>query len=142
MNTEKMKEELVKTQIEAFNNSIKNTEDVFNKCFKTQKTQKTQNEKYILKDSLNTHISMHDTEDEVHEKLHEFSKKFNDSFSIIGGHPSRPSYEDNAVFEIPQELKKRYNNKEYITFYFFKFDLKTNERIALYDYNEDYEDYY
>ena len=141
MNTEKMKEELVKTQIEAFNNSIKNTEDVFNKCFKTQKTQKTQNEKYILKDSLNTHISMHNTEDEVHEKLHEFSKKFNDSFSTIGGHPSRPSYEDNAVFEIPQELKKRYNNKEYITFYFFKFDLKTNERIALYDYDEN-EDYY
>ena len=138
MDTEKMKEELVKTQIEAFNNSIKNTEDVFNKCFKTQKTQKTQNEKYILKDSLNTYISMHNTEDEVYEKLQEFSKKFKDSFSIIGGHPSRPSYEDNAVFEIPQELKKRYKNKEYITFYFFKFDLKTNERIALYDYNEDY----
>jgi len=142
MNTEKMKEELVKTQIEAFNNSIKNTEDVFNKCFKTQKTQKTQNEKYILKDNLNTHISMHDTEDEVHEKLQEFSKKFKDSFSIIGGHPNRPSYEDNAVFGIPQELKERYNNKEYITFYFFKFDLKTNERIALYDYDENLEDYY
>lgn len=135
MNTEKMKEELVKTQIEAFNNSIKNTQDVFNKCFKTQ------NEKYILKDSLNTHISMHNTEDEVFEKLQEFSKKFKDTFSTIGGHPNRPSYEDNAVFGIPQELKERYNNKEYITFYFFKFDLKTNERIALYDYDEN-EDYY
>tara|TARA_B100001758_G_C18415922_1_gene619664 strand:- start:1265 stop:1687 length:423 start_codon:yes stop_codon:yes gene_type:complete len=139
MNTEKMKEELVKTQIEAFNNSIKNTEDVFNKCFKTQKTQKTQNEKYILKDSLNTYISMHNTEDEVYEKLQEFSKKFKDSFSTFGGHiDGRPMYEDSAVYTIPEELKRQYNNKEYITFYFFKFDLKTNERVALYDYNENY----
>ena len=135
MNIEKMKEELVKTQIEEFNNYIKNTDDVFDKCFKTQKTQ---NEKYILKDSLNTHISMHNTEDEVHEKLQEFSKKFKSSFSIVGGHPDKPSYEDNAVFEIPQELKRQYKGREYVTFYFFKFDLKTNERIALYDYNEDY----
>ena len=135
MNTEKMKEELVKKQIEEFNNYIKNTDDVFDKCFKTQKTQ---NEKYILKDSLNTHISMHNTEDEVHEKLQEFSKKFKSSFSIVGGHPDKPSYEDNAVFEIPQELKRQYKGREYVTFYFFKFDLKTNERIALYDYNEDY----
>ena len=136
MDTEKMKEELVKTQIESFNNSIKNTQDVFNKCFKTQKKQ---NEKYILKDSLNTYISMHDTEDEVYEKLQEFSKKFNDTFSTWGGHiDGKPMYEDSAVFTIPEELKKRYKNKEYITFYFFKFDLKTNKRIALYDYNEDY----
>jgi len=108
MNTEKMKEELVKKQIEEFNNYIKNTDDVFDKCFKTQKTQ---NEKYILKDSLNTHISMHNTEDEVHEKLQEFSKKFKSSFSIVGGHPDKPSYEDNAVFEIPQELKRQYKGK-------------------------------
>jgi len=139
MNTEKMKEELVKTQIEAFNNSIKNTEDVFNKCFKTQKTQKTQNEKYILKDSLNTYISMHNTEDEVYEKLQEFSEKFKDTFSTFGGHiDGKPMYEDSAVYTIPEELKSQYYNKEYITFYFFKFDLKTNERVALYDYNEDY----
>jgi len=52
--------------------------------------------KYILKDNLNTYISMHNTEDEVYDKLQEYS------------------------------------NKEYITFYFFKFDLKTNKRISLY----------
>ena len=147
MNTEKMKEELVKTQIEAFNNSIKNTEDVFNKCFKTQKTQKTQNEKYILKDNLNTHISMYNTEDEVHEKLQEFSKKFKSSFSTFGAAfdfdtgEARPTYEDNAVFDIPKEMQQEYGGEKYIKFYFFKFYLKTNERIALYDYDEN-EDYY
>tara|TARA_R100001163_G_C5067712_1_gene207060 strand:+ start:3587 stop:4000 length:414 start_codon:yes stop_codon:yes gene_type:complete len=136
MNTEKMKQEFVKTQIEAYNNSIKNTQDVFNKCFKAEKKQ---NEKYILKDSLNTYISMHNTEDEVYEKLQEFSEKFKDSFSTFGGHiDGKPMYEDSAVFTIPEELKKYYSNKEYITFYFFKFDLKTNKRIPLYDYNEDY----
>ena len=117
MDTEKIKKELVKTQIEAFNNSIKNT----------------QNQKYILKDSLNTHISMYNTEDEVFDKLHEFSKKFKDGFSTFGaGFDDKPTYEDNAVFAIPEELKKQYKNQEYITFYFFKFDLKTNKRISLY----------
>lgn len=132
---EKMKEELVKTQIEAFNNSIKNTQDVFNKCFKTQKTQ---NEKYILKDSLNTHISMHNTEDEVHEKLQEFSKKFKSSFSTFGAAfdfdtgEARPTYEDNAVFDIPKEMQQKYGGEKYIKFYFFKFDLNENKVIELY----------
>jgi len=132
---EKMKEELVKTQIEAFNNSIKNTQDVFNKCFKTQKTQ---NEKYILKDSLNTHISMHNTEDEVHEKLQEFSKKFKSSFSTFGAAfdfdtgEARPTYEDNAVFDIPKEMQQEYGGEKYIKFYFFKFDLNENKVIELY----------
>ncbi len=93
--------------------------------------------KYILKDDLNTYISMHNTEDEVFDKLHEFSKKFNDTFSTFGAcfdsfGEEKPTYEDNAVFAIPQELKKQYKNKEYIKFYFFKFDLKTNKRISLY----------
>ena len=130
-----MKEQLVKTQIEAFNNSIKNTQDVFNKCFKKQKTQ---NEKYILKDSLNTHISMHNTEDEVHEKLQEFSKKFKSSFSTFGAAfdfdtgEARPTYEDNAVFDIPKEMQQEYGGEEYIKFYFFKFDLNENKVIELY----------
>ena len=102
------------------------------------KTQKKQNEKYILKDSLNTYISMHNTEGEVFDKLHEFSKKFKDSFSTFGAAfdfdtgGAKPTYEDSAVFTIPKELKKEYKNEEYITFYFFKFDLKTNTRISLY----------
>ena len=94
--------------------------------------------KYILKDSLNTYISIHDTENEVFDKLQEFSKKFKDTFSTFGANfdydtgESIPSYEDSAVFTIPKELKKQYNNKEYITFYFFKFNLKTNKRISIY----------
>lgn len=51
-----LKDDLVKLQIDAFNLSVKRTE------------------KYVLKDSLNTYISMHDTEDEVFDKLQEFSK--------------------------------------------------------------------
>jgi len=89
--------------------------------------------KYILKDSLNTYISIHDTENEVFEKLQEFSKKFKDTFSTFGGSlDGSPMYEDSAVYTIPEELKRHYNNKEYITFYFFKFDLKTNKRISIY----------
>jgi len=93
--------------------------------------------KYILKDNLNTYISMHNTEDEVYDKLQEFSEKFKDRFSTFGAAldflgSTKPTYEDNAVFTIPEELKKEYSNKEYITFYFFKFDLKTNKRISLY----------
>mgnify|MGYP003654858213 FL=1 len=132
---EKMKEQLVKTQIEAFNNSIKNTQDVFNKCFKAQKKQ---NVKYILKDSLNTYISMHNTEDEVFDKLHEFSKKFKSSFSTFGAAfdfdtgEARPTYEDNAVFDIPKEMQQEYGGEEYIKFYFFKFDLNENKVIELY----------
>lgn len=102
------------------------------------KTQKIQNEKYILKDSLNTHISMHNTEDEVHEKLQEFSKKFKSSFSTFGAAfdldtgEVRPTYEDNAVFDIPKEMQQEYGEEKYIKFYFFKFDLNENKVIELY----------
>ena len=115
-----LKDDLVKLHIDAFNLSVKRTE------------------KYVLKDSLNTYISMHDTEDEVFDKLQEFSKKFKDTFSTFGAAfdydtgKARPTYEDSAVFTIPEELKEQYNNQKYITFYFFKFDLKTNKRISLY----------
>ena len=99
---------------------------------------KKENIKYILKDSLNTYISMHNTEDEVFDKLQEFSEKFKDTFSTFGANfdydtgKSIPSYEDSAVFTIPEELKKQYNDSTYIKFYFFKFDIETNERIKLY----------
>lgn len=97
----------------------------------------TNTTKYILKDNLNTYISIHNTEDEVFDKLQQFSKKFKDGFSTFGARldafgDSQETLEDNAVFTIPRELKKQYNNQEYITFYFFKFDLKTNKRISLY----------
>lgn len=92
------------------------------------------NFKYILKDSHNTCISMHNTEDEVYSKLHEFSKKFNDTFSTFGGSlDGSPMYEDSAVFTIPDEMKKHYNNNQYIKFYFFKFDLNNNEMVNLYN---------
>ena len=127
---EKMKKELVKMQIEAFNNSLHSTEDVLNKCFKTQKKQ---NVKYILKDSLNTYISMHDTEDEVYEKLQEFSKTFKDTFSTFGERlDGSPTFEDNALFAIPKEMQQNYGGEQYIKFYFFKFDLNENKVIELY----------
>ena len=94
--------------------------------------------KYILKDNFNTYISMHDTEKEVFEKLQEFSEKFKDTFSTFGANYNYetgdiiPTYEDSAVFSIPEELKKEYNSQEYITFYFFKFDLQKNKLIDLY----------
>tara|TARA_R110000744_G_scaffold126651_1_gene233062 strand:+ start:463 stop:765 length:303 start_codon:yes stop_codon:yes gene_type:complete len=99
---------------------------------------KTENTKYILKDSFNTYISIHDTQNEIFDKLNEFSEKFKDSYSIYGANYNyetgerTPTYEDNAVFSIPKELKNQYNNEEYITFYFFKFDTKTNKRISIY----------
>tara|TARA_R110001606_G_scaffold202001_1_gene350016 strand:+ start:90 stop:377 length:288 start_codon:yes stop_codon:yes gene_type:complete len=94
---------------------------------------KTENTKYILKDSFNTYISIHDTQNEVFDKLNEFSEKFKDSYSTFGsGFDDKPTLEDNAVFTIPEELKEQYKNEEYITFYFFKFDLKTNKRISIY----------
>jgi|TARA_R100000081_G_C4753161_1_gene135556 hypothetical protein len=97
------------------------------------------NFKYILKDSHNTYISIHNTEDEVFSKLHEFSKKFKDSFSTFGPRfdyrtgEDLPTFEDSALFTIPQEMRKEYNDDKYITFYFFKFDLDTNEIIDLYN---------
>ena len=115
--------------------TLNSTEDVFNKCFKVPKKQ---NVKYILKDSLNTHISMHNTEDEVFDKLHEFSKKFKDSFSTFGASfdfdtgEAKPTYEDNAVFTIPEEMQQGYGGEKYIKFYFFKFDLNENKIISLY----------
>tara|TARA_R110001606_G_scaffold348491_1_gene498028 strand:- start:418 stop:720 length:303 start_codon:yes stop_codon:yes gene_type:complete len=99
---------------------------------------KSENTKYILKDSFNTYISIHDTEKEIFDKLNEFSEKFKDTYSVFGGDynyetgESKPIYEDNAVFKIPEELKREYRNEEYITFYFFKFDTKTNKRISIY----------
>tara|TARA_R110002096_G_scaffold279954_1_gene474190 strand:+ start:45 stop:332 length:288 start_codon:yes stop_codon:yes gene_type:complete len=87
--------------------------------------------KYILKDNFNTYISMHDTEKEVFEKLQEFSKKFKDTFSTFGA-INEENLEDSAVFTIPIELKNQYKNKDYITFYFFKFDLQENKLIDLY----------
>jgi len=98
----------------------------------------TNKTKYILKDNLNTYISIHNTEDEVFDKLKQFSKKFKDGFSTYGDSfdyetgKSKPIYEDSAIFTIPEELKKQYNNKDYITYHFFKFDLKTNKIISLY----------
>lgn len=92
------------------------------------------NFKYILKDSHNTYISIHNTEDEVYSKLHKFSKEFKDTFSTFGERlDGSPTYEDSAVFTIPEEMRKEYNNDKYITFYFFRFDLDTNERIDLYN---------
>ena len=99
---------------------------------------KTENTKYILKDSFNTYISIHDTQNEVFDKLNEFSKKFKDTYSVFGAYydyetgENKPTYEDNAVFTIPEELKREYKNQKYITFYFFKFDTKTNKRISIY----------
>ena len=74
---------------------------------------------------------MHDTEKEVFEKLQEFSKKFKDTFSTFGA-INEENLEDSAVFTIPIELKNQYKNKDYITFYFFKFDLQENKLIDLY----------
>ena len=92
------------------------------------------NFKYILKDSHNTYISMYNTEDELYSKLHEFSKKFNENFSTFGGSLNiSPIYKDRAYFTIPDEMKKHYNNNQYIKFYFFKFDLNNNEMVNLYN---------
>ena len=92
------------------------------------------NIKYILKDSLNTHISMHNNQDEVMKIISKYAKKFkNDTWSIFGGRlDDLPCLEDNALFRIPEELKQNYDNNDYIQFYFFKFDLSTNKRIDLY----------
>tara|TARA_Y100001973_G_C4957730_1_gene213424 strand:- start:44 stop:334 length:291 start_codon:yes stop_codon:yes gene_type:complete len=93
------------------------------------------NIKYILKDSLNTHISMHDNHDEVMKILTELNTKVfkNRTWSIFGGRlDDKPCLEDNALFEIPEELRKNYDDNRYINFYFFKFDLSKNERIDLY----------
>ena len=92
------------------------------------------NFRYILKDNHNTYISIHNTEDEIYKELHEFSKKFNDTFSTFGGSlDGSPTFVDSAVFTIPQEMRKNYNNNKYIKFYFFKFDLNNNEIIDLYN---------
>lgn len=89
--------------------------------------------KYILKDSLNTYISIHNTEEEIYKKLNELSKKFKDTFSTFGGgFNDSPIFEDNAVFRIPLEMQKYYNNNKFITFYFFKFDIDNNKIVELY----------
>ena len=76
---------------------------------------------------------MHNTQNEIFDKLNEFSEKFKDGYSTFGsGFDDKPTLEDSAVFSIPQELKEQYRNQEYITFYFFKFDTKTNKRISIY----------
>ena len=96
---------------------------------------KNKNIKYILKDSLNTYISMHDTHDEVMKTLTELNTKIfkNNTWSIFGGRfDDLPCLEDNAAFRIPKEIQKDYLNNKFINFYFFKFDLNTNERIDLY----------
>ena len=130
----------MKTKIEEINNKMiylkdlieENQKDIYDLKSNVKKV-KT-NFKYILKDSHNTYISIHNTEDEVFSKLHKFSKKFSDTFSTFGGSlDGSPTYEDSAVFRIPEEMKKQYNDSNYITFYFFKFDLDTNERIDLYN---------
>ena len=97
------------------------------------KTMKT-NFKYILKDNHNTYISMHNTENEIFEKLHEFSIKFKDNFTTLGGClDGKQTFEDSAVYGIPEEMQKHYNNNKYIKFYFFKFDLNNNQMINLYN---------
>ena len=130
----------MKTKIEEINNKMiyikdlieENQKDIYDLKSNIKKI-KT-NSKYILKDSHNTYISMHNTEDEVYSKLHEFSKKFNDSFSTFGGSlDGSPTFEDSAVYTIPEEMRRQYNDSKYITFYFFKFDLDTNKRIDLYN---------
>lgn len=95
---------------------------------------KNKNIKYILKDSLNTHISMHDNYDQVIDTISKFSKIFkDDSWSIFGGRfDDLPCLEDNALFRIPKEMQENYFNNKFIKFYFFKFDLNTNKRIDLY----------
>ena len=94
---------------------------------------KNKNIKYILKDSLNTHISMHDNYDQVIDTISKFSKIFkNDTWSIYGGRcDDLPYLEDNALFRIPKEMQEDYSGNKFINFYFFKFDLNTNERLDL-----------
>ena len=130
----------METKIEKINNKIiylkdlieENQKDIYDLKSNIKKI-KT-NFKYILKDSHNTYISIHNTEDEVYSKLHEFSKKFNDTFSTLGGSlDGSQTFEDSAVFTIPDEMKKHYNNNQYIKFYFFKFDLNNNEMVNLYN---------
>tara|TARA_B100000424_G_scaffold81470_1_gene61035 strand:+ start:250 stop:546 length:297 start_codon:yes stop_codon:yes gene_type:complete len=96
---------------------------------------KNKNIKYILKDSLNTHISMHDTHDEVMKILTELNTKIfkNDTWSIFGGtFDDLPCLEDNALFRIPKDIRENYSDNKFINFYFFKFDLNTNKRLDLY----------
>jgi hypothetical protein len=91
------------------------------------------NFKYIIKDNLNTYIKMVDSEKEVYEVLNKMSKQFKDTFSTFGGSlDGSPIYEDSAVYRIPYDMKPNYNNENHIKFYFFKFDIGTNQIVKLY----------
>jgi hypothetical protein len=91
------------------------------------------NFKYIIKDNLNTYIKMVDSEKEVYQVLNKMSKQFKDTFSTFGGSlDGSPTYEDNAVFSIPYNMQPNYKNEKYIKFYFFKFDIETNQIVKLY----------
>ena len=77
--------------------------------------------KYIIKDNLNNDIKMVDNLDEVHQELGKLSYQFNDKYSTFGASlDGSPTYEDNAVFEIPADMRCIYRDIRYIKFYFFK----------------------
>lgn len=91
------------------------------------------NFKYIIKDNLNTYIKMVDSEKEVYQVLNKMSEQFKDTFSTFGGSlDGSITYEDSAVYSIPYDMKPNYNNEKYIKFYFFKFDIETNQIVKLY----------
>ena len=97
-------------------------------------TEQLNNFKYIIKDNLNTYIKMVDNLDEVHKVLNKLSYQFNDNYSTFGASlDGSPTYEDNAVFEIPADMRCVYKDEMYIKFYFFKFDINTNKLVELYN---------
>ena len=61
------------------------------------------------------------------------SYQFNDNYSTFGASlDGSPTYEDNAVFEIPVDMRNIYRDIRYIKFYFFKFDINANKLVDLY----------
>lgn len=90
--------------------------------------------KYIIKDSCNTYIKMVDSLDDVYKVLDKKKEFFkNNYYSTFGSSlDGSKTYEDNAVFDIPEDMQMLYKNNKYIKFYFFKFDLLTNKMIELY----------
>jgi hypothetical protein len=91
-------------------------------------------ERYILKDSLNTYIAMFNSLDEIYTELDEIKLKFqNEYYSTFGARlDGSPTYEDSALFNIPENLRHYYSENKYITFYFFCFDIETNKVTPLY----------